>query len=94
MKHTSEWQPNQVLLQWLFDRESAKKDFDGKNIFTPDGTVKGGQGRSMREVLEEMKEGTEFGRSFYGMIEDEMRRSPGEYADFKAYQDKTTKDDS
>ncbi|MBT3985303.1 hypothetical protein HOD38_01120 [archaeon] len=80
----SDWKPNEPFLEWLLDevfKKTMRIDIDTPFIYTPDGTKKGKEGYTLREVIDVMREGTPFGRSIYGDFWDEPV-TRGEFEDY------------
>ncbi|MEK6915982.1 MAG: hypothetical protein AABW89_05585 [Nanoarchaeota archaeon] len=66
------WNPDNKFIDFFLNElRSNGVDLDQKVLCCPDGTKKGGEGRSYRETAEEMREGTEFGR----MMHEGFRKS-------------------
>lgn len=67
----SDWKPDQRFIDY-FLQQQTRADLDEKVLFVTDGTTRGGEGRSVNDVVAEMQEGTKFGRSFYQSLYDEI----------------------
>lgn len=80
----TDWKPDEKFLDWLLKKhETETGDVDTPIIGIPNGTKKGGQGYSFREIIAEMKKGNEpFIRqykSFYRMFGQEYESSKSQH---------------
>ena len=77
MKTTTPWTPNPILIEWfLIDRT----DIDKKTILV------GREEKSCRDVANEMKQGTEFGRGMYLALQQQVTENPATNRLFIAYE--------
>ncbi|MDP1694820.1 MAG: hypothetical protein Q8L34_04745 [Candidatus Woesearchaeota archaeon] len=77
MKTTTPWTPNPILIEWFL---IGLPDIDRKTI------VVGEEIKSCRDVANEMKQGTEFGRGMYLALQQEVTENPTTNRLFIAYE--------
>ncbi|MBI4140469.1 hypothetical protein HY485_01385 [Candidatus Woesearchaeota archaeon] len=63
------WKPDEKFLDWFLEESKKEGDVTKPMVGFPDGTKKGGEGYSLKEIVKEMKKGNEQFKRMYAGLE-------------------------